>query len=431
MSVRLKLIVFLSLLFLVSMGNLFLTFQLEINGDEKLSWIIHTHKVIHETDSLISGVKDAETGQRGYLLTQSLSYLGSYYSGINSSKKNLINLKELTSDNAGQQKYLDKIEQLMLLKFDELSKTVTLTEQGKLDQAMKIVHENSGKVFMDEIRAQIDAFTAREEHLLAIRNSEFQINRDKVTAIITIGIVSMLFLAILTFMFLRNNFFLPLNILMSCTQKMEQGEKLQVNDVISKDELGNLLSAFFQMNEKVHNNTQQLNFKAHHDELTGLKNRSTLYSELEAALEQDKLTNKKTSVFFLDLDNFKQLNDSLGHDVGDLILKETANRLNKNIRKSDSVFRIGGDEFLIIIRNLENDAQIQQLAEDVLERFKTPMLVAGNEIHMHPSIGVAIAPDDACESELIIKYSDIAMYESKRDRKINYRFFDKEMLKIA
>ncbi len=431
MSVRLKLIMFLSLLFIVSIGNLYLTFKLEVNGEDKLKWVIHTHEVIHNTEKLTNALKDAETGQRGYLLTQSPAYLEPYYSGIKVSEALLKQLLHQTLDNPKQQANLKDLAVLIQDKLNALNKTVTLTEQNKLEEAMLFVNSNQGKVFMDNIRAKLDQFVAQEHLLLEVRNGEFKSYRAQITTLISVGIVSMVFLAILTFMFLRKNLFSPLNMLLACTHKMENGEKLNVNDVVEKDELGSLLSAFFQMNEKVHNKTQDLNYKANHDELTGLKNRSTLYAELESAIEQDDKQGLKTSVFFLDLDNFKQLNDTLGHDVGDMILKETAKRLKNCIRQTDSVFRLGGDEFLLIMRNIDDENHVHSVANDLLNRFKAPMQIAGHNIEIYPSVGIAIAPNDTNDSEQIIKYSDIAMYKSKRDRKVNYRMFDKNMLKTG
>ncbi|SGY92334.1 Phytochrome-like protein cph2-Bacteriophytochrome cph2, partial [Moritella viscosa] len=166
---------------------------------------------------------------------------------------------------------------------------------------------------------------------------------------------------------------------------------------------------------------QALDYKAHHDELTGLKNRITLSKEVEASINALESTNDKIAVLFLDLNLFKQVNDTFGHDIGDLILQETANRLNNAVRSSDTVFRIGGDEFLIILRDIKDNRDVDCVAEKILSAFAKPAIIEGKPMDITISIGAALSPDDSKSSNEVIKFADIAMYVAKRDQETSYK----------
>ncbi len=193
--------------------------------------------------------------------------------------------------------------------------------------------------------------------------------------------------------------------------------------------MGVLISSFYSMSKKVHDREQNLHHRAIHDELTGLKNRATVFDEIDSAIKESILTDTKVVVFFLDLDKFKQINDSLGHDAGDIILKETASRLKRSIRSYDHVFRVGGDEFIILLRKVEKHSEIDSIASNILEAFNIPVSINDNILDVHPSIGIAISPDDANNSEDLIKLSDTAMYEAKNDNSHKYKLYNGNMQK--
>lgn len=433
MSIRLKLILFISFLFITAIGNSLLTFKLEKYADEKLEWVNHTNAVIVEVKDFLSHMKDTETGQRGYLLTTNTSYLEPYYKGLSSAKSSFNKLKEFTSDNSLQQKRLVSIKKMMKLKFEELAHTIKLKENqnSKEDKALAVVKQNKGKQYMDEIRTLLSDFTYTEMILLEQRKGDFRAQRAQITTVIFLEVMFFVFLAIMTISFLNKNLFAPLKLLLNSTHKMDNGEKINITDIASNDEMGYLLTSFFKMNEKVVSRTEKLDYKAHHDELTGLKNRTKMYFEMEEAVEDLKEFNKKFAVLFMDLDKFKQLNDTLGHDAGDIMLKELASRLKLSVRADDTVFRIGGDEFLVLIKNATENKIVEQVISNILDSMKAPVMIQGQAIDILLSIGIAIAPDDSKNSDQIIKYSDIAMYEAKQDKGSSYKFFDKSMLKRA
>ena len=429
MGVRVKLVLFLFVLFSISIISSVLTFKLESYGEEKLDWVIHTHDVINHSERLLSSMKDAETGQRGYLLTQEVTYLEPYYTGVSKAQRTLEILRELTKDNDRQQVALDHISESMALKFDELALTIELVEYDNLSQALRVVKEDRGKMYMDALRLDLKEFTNIEFLLLEKRKGDFKENRSQLVTLIKMQIVLLVFLAIATIFFIKRNLLDPLNLLLLSTQKMQQGEKLDISDVVEKNEMGDLLSAFYKMNEVVHEKTEELSYKAHHDELTGLKNRSMVNDDLEYALQHAKRTHSKVAIYFIDLNKFKDINDTLGHDVGDEVLIKTSQLLVKAVRRRDDVYRLGGDEFLIIGQEIAQDSGVKRLSSKLLEQFSAPVIIGTEPMEISLSIGVSVYPDHATNGEELIKFSDIAMYEAKKEKGTTCSEFTPSMLK--
>ena len=428
MNIRHKLILFISFLFITAIGNALLTFKLESYGEEKLKWVNHTNEVIITTKNLIGAIKDTETGQRGYILTNNVDYLEPYYTGLLDSEIFFMKLRSLTTDNLTQQKRLDSIKKSMKLKFEELIETIKLTEHKDYNKAIEIIKDNKGKKYMDDIRFHIDKFINAEMILLEKRKGDFRAHRAKITTIIIVEIMFFVFLAFMTMSFLNRNLFHPLKLLLSSTHKMEDGKKLEIQDVTSSDEMGYLLASFYKMNEKVHARTQKLDYKAHHDELTGLQNRTSLFDEIENSIIALKETDSKSAIMFIDLNKFKPINDTFGHDVGDAILVETAKRLKSAVRSNDIVFRIGGDEFLVLIEEVRDSSQVELIVSKILKEFAKSGTFQGHEIEIGLSIGVSIAPDDSKEADELVKMADIAMYEAKKDSENRYKMFNVSML---
>ena len=429
MSIRLKLSLLLMFLFISSIGNIVFTFALEQYGEEKLKWVIHTHEVISSSNAFLSSMSDAETGQRGYLLTGNLTYLEPYHRATIDSPILLDTLLEKTIDNAEQQEHLNIIKVNMIKKFDELKKTIALKQNGELHKSLDIVDSGIGKDIMDIIRKELNTFIHHENILLEKRKGDFRESRARLTTLLIIEVIVFIFLAIITFFFVHGSLFAPLKLLISSTSKMERGEKQDVSALLPNDEMGYLLSRFYKMSNKVIEKNESLSYQATHDELTGLRNRVDIHNEINNAIMYLENTNRKIGIMFIDLNKFKQLNDSLGHDAGDYILKETAERLMASVRSSDVVFRYGGDEFVIVVKRFDDLPQLENLANKILSNFKPSVLFRGNTIDISLSMGIAISPDDSINSDEILNYADIAMYEAKRDEETNYKFFDMSMAK--
>ncbi len=172
---------------------------------------------------------------------------------------------------------------------------------------------------------------------------------------------------------------------------------------------------------------ERVEYLASHDSLTNLPNRETFNGLLRAAIEVAHHHERRFAVLFIDLDRFKVINDSLGHEAGDLLLVEVANRLRGSLRASDVVARLGGDEFVVILDQCGDIDAVQHIATELLTALGQPMELAGHECHSTASIGIAMYPANGTDAQTLTKNADMAMYLAKEDGKNGYRFFSKEV----
>jgi diguanylate cyclase (GGDEF)-like protein/PAS domain S-box-containing protein len=170
---------------------------------------------------------------------------------------------------------------------------------------------------------------------------------------------------------------------------------------------------------------------ADHDALTGLPNRRLLEDRLTQALALSQRNRKQTAVMFVDLDRFKAINDSLGHTVGDLVLKEVAQRLVKQLRVGDTVCRIGGDEFVVVLPESKRSTDAANVAAKIIETLSLPVQAADRELTVTPSIGIAVFPEDGRDAGMLIRNADAAMYHAKESGRANYQFFTEQMNQTA
>lgn len=171
----------------------------------------------------------------------------------------------------------------------------------------------------------------------------------------------------------------------------------------------------------------EFKYLAYHDALTGFLNKKTFINKLNIEIKESKKHNRKCAVFCIDFDNFKIVNDTLGHDYGDKFLKSISKKLKECISKDDIIARFGGDEFNILQKNIKGIDDAKKLVNKILDKFKTPVVVDNYEFDITASIGVILYPDDACGVDELLKKSDIAMYEAKSKGKNQCKFFNKYM----
>ena len=176
---------------------------------------------------------------------------------------------------------------------------------------------------------------------------------------------------------------------------------------------------------------EKLDYQAHHDFLTKLPNRVLLQDRLQQAIIKAKVHNEKFALLFLDLDHFKEINDSLGHHIGDRVLQVVTKRLLKIIEHKDTLARIGGDEFTMIVENLKDEQSILPIAQKILTNLSEPILINKQELYISSSIGISIFPDDGRDVKDLLKYSDSAMYKAKSEGRNNFKFYSSEMTQLA
>jgi diguanylate cyclase (GGDEF)-like protein/PAS domain S-box-containing protein len=167
----------------------------------------------------------------------------------------------------------------------------------------------------------------------------------------------------------------------------------------------------------------RIEYLATHDALTGLANRFMFNQLLGAALESAWRNDRRLAVMFIDLDGFKRINDTLGHHIGDELLKVIAGRFKGVLRSSDIVARLGGDEFVVLVQETEHQEQLMTVAEKILAAALKPVIVAGQECRVSASIGVALFPEHGDDKHTLMKHADIAMYQAKEHGKNNCRIF--------
>lgn len=170
-----------------------------------------------------------------------------------------------------------------------------------------------------------------------------------------------------------------------------------------------------------------IHFQAYHDLLTGLPNRALFHDRLTNAISNARREDDKLAVLFLDLDRFKVVNDTLGHSVGDELLKQVANRLKSCLREGDTVARLGGDEFIVLLPHVVADNVAHIVGRKLVETIKEPFVVEGNEIFVTGSIGISMYPEDGSTADGLIKNSDTAMYFTKEQGKNNYNRYHQDM----
>ncbi len=156
---------------------------------------------------------------------------------------------------------------------------------------------------------------------------------------------------------------------------------------------------------------------AHHDALTNLPNRVLFHTKLEQAIVHAQRSDDIFAILFLDLDNFKPVNDQFGHDVGDKLLQEVAKRLSSGIRQMDTITRLGGDEFVILLEHLANTHRIGQLIPQISQAICAPYTINGHQIHIGVSVGLAIYPENGTDAKSLINHADQAMYSMKKINK--------------
>ncbi|MCF8152482.1 MAG: EAL domain-containing protein [Sulfuritalea sp.] len=204
-------------------------------------------------------------------------------------------------------------------------------------------------------------------------------------------------------------------------------ELLTINAVKNyRGEISHYVSIFADITE--HKQTEEhVRHLAHYDALTNLPNRTLFNDRLGQALINAQRDNGKAAVMFLDLDRFKNINDTLGHGIGDLLLQEVAVRLTGCVRQGDTVSRLGGDEFVILLPELNDEKDARLVAQKLLNAAVFPMVLEGHELHISASIGISYYPMDGANAEALMKNADVAMYRAKEEGRNNFQFYHASM----
>ena len=252
------------------------------------------------------------------------------------------------------------------------------------------------------------------------------------------------FIAILiaiTFMFgiLKKQLITPIRKLSLAAGEMGRGHVLVPIDIDSNDEIGELATTFREMGKNLNHYHEQVRYVAYHDSLTGLPNRVMFKDYLNRATAEARRDLQELAILFLDLDNFKRINDTLGHQSGDKLLKAFADRLSKHLRETDVVShhsredasrliaRLAGDEFIILLPRTRGPGEAQKVANRILKSLSEPFVISMQELYVSASIGIAMHPEDGETAGELLKNADIAMYHAKKLGRNNFQYYSSKL----
>jgi diguanylate cyclase (GGDEF)-like protein/PAS domain S-box-containing protein len=215
----------------------------------------------------------------------------------------------------------------------------------------------------------------------------------------------------------------------------KNGEIFPVWEIVStvRDEYGQpagFVSLFIDITQKKRDEAE-ISFRANYDALTGLPNRNLLAERLGQALKQARREGSRVAVMFIDLDFFKQVNDTLGHASGDRLLQRVAERMRLCVRESDTIARLGGDEFVVLLMDIDETAPAGIVADKIIAQMVEPFDIEGNEVHIGASIGITIFPDDGRDVDTLFRNADLAMYRAKTMGRNNAQFFEAALTDAA
>lgn len=280
--------------------------------------------------------------------------------------------------------------------------------------------------------------------------SEFNETVNQLTLYVLLVIVLVIIaIVLLMYQHIRKLFLEPIYHLRQTVNQIGEGNlQSDIPHLVSKDEFGELYDSIQKMRENLNSSQEQVKQLAYFDELTGLPNRITLKHELKAAINRASRNQSLFAVVFIDLDNFKDVNDTLGHDMGDLLLKRVSERIQKNIRTDDYmvrsdedhllprgdghlIARLGGDEFTLLLNDVDNVGAVSRIVRRLMTSLSQPVMLGEHTMSSGASMGIAIYPQDGDSAEELLKNADLAMYEAKKAGKNHFEFFSREMNALA
>lgn len=220
--------------------------------------------------------------------------------------------------------------------------------------------------------------------------------------------------------------------LATAAQAITQGSlQVKLPKFNGHDEIATLGKAFELMIQSLKAQIKELSYQASHDSLTQLPNRAILVDRLHQAFERSQQTKHHVAIMFIDLDHFKEVNDSYGHETGDALLIEVAAIFKKTLRPIDTIVRMGGDEFCVLVEDIDNLDLMSDIANTLNEQLKKPLLVNDKTVFISCSIGISLYPDDAQTPETLLRNADSAMYRAKELGRNGYQFYTSEMTQRA
>lgn len=334
--------------------------------------------------ALGKAITNAESGQRGYLLTGHTLFLDTFEQGRLDSQKVLMHFEKKSQDFPGIQDELKQIRDLVQTKFQVMD----LSIQVQLNAGAYASHLSLNKDTGREIMKQINDLLSQADGDLDNLRKQFESELRQRILQIMLGaiLLGLMIIGILIFSY------------RSTTHLFEE---VLANQAVAK----------------------QLSHQAEHDLLTGLPNRRSLDVQLANVHLLARHASRKFALFFMDLDGFKQVNDQYGHEIGDALLVEVADRFRQTLRQNDFIARFGGDEFVLVVDSFTHRMELIQLAQRLLQQFSTQLTIKEHQLSIGVSIGIAEFPLNGKSVNQLLDAADKAMYISKQNGKNRYSFY--------
>ena len=388
--------------------------------------VIHTYEVIKESERLLRHSRDSEASQQSYLLTNNSEYLNPYNSGVTATRKSLLKLVALTKDYPEQQYKLTNLDTLINEKLQVMDEIVQLHKNGKSNEALELTLGEKGKLLMEELRSNVASFIQLQNTLLNSQRDKYQsIQRTIMHTFILETIVFIIFITSLAWLF-RKNVLTPLTSLTKSAKKFRLYTEFEPVEISNKDEIGDLAHAYNSMGKSIHDSARHIIssrqkaiterddalYHAITDSLTGLKNRKYFNLEIQNHIQESHRYENPLSLLILDIDFFKKINDTYGHNVGDEVLHVLGKMLLKETRAGDMAIRYGGEEFVIVLSNTDisrAELKAEQL-RNITEHIVIPEL---NGNHITISIGVTELHKTDERIDTFIDRADKALYQAK------------------
>jgi diguanylate cyclase (GGDEF)-like protein/PAS domain S-box-containing protein len=467
-------------------------------------------------------LKDAETGERGYLYTGDPKYLATYNLAVAGIEPAIDGLAQLTADNSHQQARIPALRALSHAKLAEFGQTISLYSSNRRDQAKALVESNTGLIAMNNIHNLVAQMDQEEAAIEVSRTAALQkSNRLTIAVLYLTAALKALFVGVLAIFILweinRREKFLdqvqrreewysvtldsigdavictdaegnisfinhvaerltgwpgaeatgrPMEEVLrivdattrtthdtpiekaikikkdwteplpaSCILTQRDGRAIFIEDSAAAlhDREGKITGTVLVFRDVTEKRVLQerLAHAAEHDPLTGLPNRALLNDRVTQAIVLARRQKGQAAVLFMDLDGFKNVNDSLGHPIGDKVLQSVARRLLDCVRAPDTVSRQGGDEFIVLLQELKRPEDASATAARLLKMVADVHCIGNHRIYITGSLGVSVYPGDGQDAETLIKNADAAMYLAKKNGRRGYQFFKPEMNVIA
>lgn len=366
-------------------ANIFISKNALLKQFDAADAVTASLRMIDVLKNIQSSMANLEITLRGYIVSGDEDYLMRSHLTLSATRETVAQLQTLAVGNAEAERAAAELENLIGERLTTISDLVDLHVTQGASAAIKAISISRSGAATDRTYRLIGRMSEAEDKRLAERTKQLRQNTS--LSVITFYVAAGFNLALLCFVYYL--------------AYREIKERQQAEDM--------------------------LRHTATHDPLTALPNRALLSERLTRRLTSRQRQHEHLAVLSIDLDRFKNINDTLGHDAGDRLLQGVSRRLSGCVRRGDTVSRQGGDEFVVLIEHFDSTRDIVSIAEKILAEVAKPLYLNGKEFHITASIGVSTYPDDGRDLQTLLKNADVAMYRAKEQGKNNYKFYAKQM----